>query len=279
MNEITTLFTAIGDFFTQSDWFSMVKWPFWILLSTVAVGGIYCARFGKKTLLNLGIGGTLNLLAIYLGTAIAYIYIVPLRDMFSELPFLSVSDEGVSLVDPFTMNLAGLAPLLLRLMILTFLVNTADSFRTGGKTMFSWLFSQLVTVLIALVLYAIFTAGISLILPEALNRFAIIPVVLIVAAGILILCGKFIFTVFISGGNPYFSSVYKFFTVNKGGSLFTISSVSFLLSLAVLSVLHIAGCTSLNYATANTTGLWIILAMLLAGLYIFCMYYSDRKKT
>ena len=132
MNEITTLFTAIGDFFTKSDWFFMVKWPFWVLLFTVAVGGVYCARFGKKTLLNLGIGGTLNLLAIYLGAAIAYSYIPPLRNMFSELPFLSVSDQSVSVVDPFSLKLGALAPLLLRLMILIFLVNMADSVRAGS---------------------------------------------------------------------------------------------------------------------------------------------------
>ena len=278
MNEITTLFTAIGDFFTKSNWFSMVKWPFWVLLSTVAVGGIYCARFGKKTLLNLGIGGLLDLLVIYLGTVIAYIYIPPLRGMFSELPFLSVSDQGISLVDPFTLELGALAPLLLRLMILVFLVNTAESFRTGGKTLFSWFFSELVTVFLALVFYAIITAGIWLILPAALGQYAIIPVVIIIAIGILVLCAKFVFTVLISGGNPYFTTVYKFFTVNRGGSLLTISAVSFLLAVVVLSTLHITGCTALTYAGANITGLWIILALLLAALYVFSMFYCERKK-
>lgn len=278
MNEITTLFTAIGDFFTKSDWFFMVKWPFWVLLFTVAVGGVYCARFGKKTLLNLGIGGTLNLLVIYLGAAIAYIYIPPLRNMFSELPFLSVSDQSVSVVDPFSLKLGALAPLLLRLMILIFLVNMADSFRAGGKTLLAWVFSQFATVFIALLLYAIITAGITLILPAVLNQFAIIPVVVIVAVGILMICAKFIFTVVLSGGNPYFSAVYKFFTINRGGSLFTVSAVTFLLSLTVLSALCIAGNTVLPYTGANPTGLWIILAMLLAVLYIFCMFYSDRKK-
>ena len=279
MNEITTLFTAIGDFFTKSDWFSMVKWPFWVLLSTVAVGGIYCARFGKKTLLNLGIGGLLDLLVIYLGTVIAYIHIPPLRGMFSELPFLSVSDQGISLVDPFTLELGALAPLLLRLMILVFLVNTAESFRTGGKTLFSWFFSELVTVFLALVFYAIITAGIWLILPAALGQFAIIPVVIIIAIGILVLCAKFVFTVLISGGNPYFTTVYKFFTVNRGGSLFTVSTLCFLLALTLLSALHITGNATVRYTEVNTTGLGIILCLVLATLYCFGMFFIDRKKT
>lgn len=278
MNEFTTLITAIGDFFTGSDWFQMVKWPFWVLLFTVAAGGVYCARFGKKTLLNLGVSGILNLLVIYLTAAIAYIHFPPLRAMFSELPFLSVTDQAVSLVDPFSLDLSVLAPVLLRLMILLFLVNMADSFGAGGKTMLSWLFFQCVTAGIALLAYTIITAGLSLILPSVLNRYAIIPVVIVVAIGLLMLCAKFIFTVVVSGGNPYFSAVYKFFTVNKGGSLFTVSALSFLFSLLLLSVLHMTGNTTLVYSAANTTGLGIILVLLLVALYIFGMFYNDRKK-
>ena len=127
MNEITTLFTAIGDFFTKSDWSAMVKWPFWVLLFTVAAGGVYCARYGKKSLLNLGICDALSVITIYLTAALAYIYLPSMRE-YSELPFLAVSKDAVTLVDPFTMELGKLAPLLLRLMILVFLVSTAVKF-------------------------------------------------------------------------------------------------------------------------------------------------------
>ena len=72
MDEIKTLITAIGDFFTKSDWYSMVKWPFWILLTIVATGGVYTARFGKKNLVCPGINGTLNVITLYLFLALAY---------------------------------------------------------------------------------------------------------------------------------------------------------------------------------------------------------------
>ena len=279
LNEITSLFTAIGDFFIKASWYPMVKWPFWILLSAIAVGGVYCARFGKKTLLNQGVCGVLNLVVIYLTAVFGYIHIPPLRNMFSDLPFLSVSDQAVSLVDPFALELGVLAPVLLRLMLLILPINLCDSLGAGGKTLLSWFFSQLVTVVIGLVLYTVVTAGLSLVLPSVLNRFAIIPVVIVVVIGVLMLFAKFIFTVVISGGNPYFSAVYKFFTVNKGGSLFTTSSLSFLLSMAVLTAMHLTGNTTLEYAKVNTDALWIILLMLLAVLYIFGMFYNDKKKS
>ena len=279
MNDISTLFTAIGDFFTKAEWYPMVKWPFWILLCTVAAGGVYCARFGKKTLLNQGVCGVLNLVVIYLTATLGYIHFPPLRSMFSELPFLSVTEQAVTLVDPFTLAPGVLAPILLRLMLLILLVNLSDTFGAGGKTLLSWFFSQCVTVAIGLLLYTVVTAGLSLILPAVLNRYAIVPVVLVVAIGVLMLCAKFIFTVLISGGNPYFSAVYKFFTVNKGGSLFTTSALSFLLSMAVLTAMHLTGNTTLAYPSVNTDGLWIILLLLLAVLYIFGMFYNDRKKS
>ena len=279
LNEITNLFTAIGDFFIKADWYPVVKWPFWILLIAVAAGGVYCARFGKKTLLNQGVCGVLNLVVIYLTAVFGYIHIPPLRNMFSDLPFLSVSDQAVSLVDPFALELGVLAPVLLRLMLLILLVNLCDSFGAGGKTLLSWFFSQLVTVAIGLLLYTIVTAGLSLVLPSVLNRFAIIPVVIVVVIGVLMLFAKFIFTVVISGGNPYFSAVYKFFTVNKGGSLFTTSSLSFLLFMAVLTTMHLTGNTTLEYAKVNNDALWIIMLMLLTVLYIFGMFYNDKKKS
>lgn len=279
MNDISTIFTAIGDFFTKAEWYPMVKWPFWILLCTVAAGGVYCARFGKKTLLNQGVSGVLNLLVIYLTASLGYIHFPPLRSMISGLPFLNVTAESITLVDPFTLELGVLAPILLRLMLMTLLVNLSDTFGSGGKTLLSWLFSQCMTVAIGLLLYSIVTAGLSLILPAVLNRYAIIPVAIMVVIGVLMLCAKFIFTVLISGGNPYFSAVYKFFTVNKGGSLFTTSALSFLLSMAVQSVMHLTGNTTLAYPSVNTNGLWIILLLLLVVLYIFGMFYNDRRKS
>ena len=278
MNARTTLFTDIGSFFTQSDWFPMVKLPFWVLLFTVAAGGVYCARYGKKTLFNLGIGGALNLTFLYLVAAIACIYMPFLRDLATELPFLSVSDHGISLVDPFALHLRNLAPPLLRLMILIFLVNLADSLRSVGRTLPGWLLSQLAAAAIALLMYTILITGLSLILPALLGRYAFIPVIVLIFIGILMLCGKFVFTMIFRNGNSVFSAVCKFFTINRVGSLLTTSAIGLLLSLAVLCVLRVRGNAVLVYAGANSIGLWIILAMLLAVAYIFCMFYSDRKK-
>lgn len=278
MNEITTLFTAIGDAFTSTDWFAVVKWPFWVLLTTVAVGGIYCARFGKRTLLNQAAACTLTLVSIYLTAVITFIHWPAVRHLFSELPFLSVTDEQVFVADIFSMNPGVLAPWLLRLMLLSLMVSIADAFITSSKSFVSWLFSQIFSASAALAGYAVVTAGLSLILPGLLGRYAIIPMVIVLAVGLLMLCAKFIFTVIISGGNPYFTTIYKFFTVNKGGSLFTVSSLTFVFALILVFALHISGNTTAVYAEANVSALWIILMLVMAVLYLFATFFLDRKK-
>ena len=279
MQEITTMFTAIGDFFTKADWFTMVKWPFWILLCTVAAGGVYCARFGKKTLFNQGLSGVLILVFIYLTAAICCCSIPPLRSMIPTLPFLTVTENAVMLIDPFILDLNILAPILLRLFLLALLVNLANSFLSGGKKILSRFFSQIIAAAVGFLFYTVFTAGLSMVFPAVLSKYAIIPVVIVLVATVLLLCAKFIFTIISRSKNPYFDAVYKFFTVNKAGALFTTSTLSFLLSMVLLTVMHLYGKTTLVYASANITGLSVILVLLLIVLNFFRLFYNDHKKT
>ena len=277
MNEITTLFTAIGDFFTKSTWYSMVKLPFWTLLFTVAAGGVYCARFGKKTLLNQGISSTLCIATVYLGAILLGVYVPSLRDDIS-LPFLSMNEQSAVLLDIFTMEATGIATTLLKLMILVFLINTADSFGAGGKSMFTWITTEALAMAIALLIYVLLITGIQAIIPWLLERYAIVPVMLIIAVSLVVICAKFIFTKVITKENKYYSSMNKFFTTNRMGTLLTTSAMSFLFCDLLSLVLHVRGHNEVTFANVNRIGLWIIMGMILIVQFIFEMYYQDRKK-
>ena len=278
MDEIKTLITAIGDFFTKSDWYSMVKWPFWILLTIVATGGVYTARFGKKNLVCPGINGTLNVITLYLFLALAYSSYAPLRTMISELPFLAVTDKTVTAVDPWSLDMVSIPPLLFRLMLLIFFLNLTDSFSLNPKTIVTWGLLQIVDTLAALIIYAVVTAGISMIIPSLLGRFSIIPVVLVLLIGIVMLCAKFVFTVIVKEPNTYFTAIYKFFTTNRLGSACTISALGFVLSLLVLTMLNVLDCAVMTYETVNKTGIVIIFILCTTVQYFFGMFFSDRKK-
>lgn len=277
MNEITTLFTTIGEFFTKSAWYSMVKLPFWTLLFTVAAGGVYCARFGKKTLLNQGISSTLCIVTVYLGAMLLGLYIPSLRTVL-KLPFLTMTAETATLVDPFTMSATTAAPTLLRLMMLVFLINTADSFGAGGKSLPTWILTEALAMVIALLVYWLLGIGLQAVAPWLLSKYSIVPVVGIIALALVIICAKFVFTKVFTKENKYYSNMNKFFTTNRMGTLLTTSALSFLLCTLLSLVLHVRGQNVLTFASVNRIGLWLILAMVLLVQFIFEMYYQDRKK-
>ena len=277
MNEITTLFTAIGEFFTKSAWYSMVKLPFWTLLFTVAAGGVYCARFGKKTLLNQGISSTLCIVTVYLGAILLGVFAPSLRDDIA-LPFLSMNGQSAVLQDIFTMEAKSIASSLLQLMILVFLLNTADSFGAGGKDIVTWIATEALAMVIALLIYVLLITGMQAIIPWLLNRYAIVPVVLVIALSLVMICAKFLFTKVITKENSYYTSMNKFFTTNRMGTLLTTSAMSFLFCGLLSLVLHVRKQNELVFANANRIGLVIILSMVLLVQFIFEMYYQDRKK-
>ena len=277
MNEITTLFTTIGEFFTKSAWYSMVKLPFWTLLFTVAAGGVYCARFGKKTLLNQGISSTLCIVTVYLGAMLLGLYIPSLRTVI-KLPFLTMTAETATLVDAFTIPAVDVAPTLLRLMMLVFLINTADSFGAGGKSLPTWILTEALAMVIALLFYWLLGTGVQAVIPWLLGKYSIVPVVGIIALALVIICAKFVFTKVFTKENKYYSNMNKFFTTNRMGTLLTTSALSFLLCTLLSLVLHVRGQNVLTFASVNRIGLWLILAMVLLVQFIFEMYYQDRKK-
>lgn len=278
MNEITTLFTTIGEFFTKSAWYSMVKLPFWTLLFTVAAGGVYCARFGKKTLLNQGISSTLCIVTVYLGAMLLCLYIPSLRTVI-KLPFLTMTAETATLVDVFTIPATTVAPILLRLMMLVFLINTADSFGAGGKSLPTWILTEALAMVIALLFYWLLGVGVQAVIPWLLDKYSIVPVVGIIALALVIICAKFVFTKVFTKENKYYSNMNKFFTTNRMGTLLTTSALSFLLCTLLSLVLHVRGENVLTFANVNHIGLWLILAMVLLVQFIFEMYYQDRKKS
>ena len=277
MNEITTLFTTIGEFFTKSAWYSMVKLPFWTLLFTVAAGGVYCARFGKKTLLNQGISSTLCIVTVYLGAMLLGLYIPSLRTVI-KLPFLTMTAETATLADAFTISVGDVAPTLLRLMMLVFLINTADSFGAGGKSLPTWILTEALAMVIAMLVYWLLGTGVQAVIPWLLGKYSIVPVVGIIALALVIICAKFIFTKVITKENTHYSKMNKFFTTNRMGTLLTTSALSFLLCTLLSLVLHVRGQNVLTFASVNRIGLWLILAMVLLVQFIFEMYYQDRKK-
>jgi Na+-transporting methylmalonyl-CoA/oxaloacetate decarboxylase beta subunit len=113
--------------------------------------------------------------------------------------------------------------------------------------------------------------GVQAVIPWLLGKYSIVPVVIIIALALVIICAKFVFTKVITKENKYYSSMNKFFTSNRMGTLLTTSALSFLLCALLSLVLHVRGENVLTFASVNRIGLWLILAMVLQPKKVFIM--------
>lgn len=278
MKEITTLIPALGDLINGADWLKLVNWAFWFLLVVVAAGGIFCALFGKKSLINRGISGMLSITMLYLTAIMLLVFFPTLRDTISELPFLSVGEKQIVLQDPANMDfLKVLCPKLLRFFILALTVNLMEAVWPNGEGFLSWLIWRIVSMISALAINWVICAGIEYIYPPLLGKFAFIPLLLVFGVAVLVLVAKVIFTVLITTANPYFGAVYGFFTVNQLGNLFTKTVLTTLLSWSLLLWLNKMNLASLPYSTFELAAFFPICLMFLACLYVFAKIFNDKK--
>lgn len=276
MNEISSLFVCIGDFFQNSAWYAMVKLPFWTLLFTVAAGGVYCARFGKATLLSRGISSTLCILSVYLGAIMLCTYCPSLRSSIN-LPFLALSDENAMIMHPFSVAIKNAAPVTLKMMILVFLINGADSFCGGGKTFFSWILAEIAAMFFALIFYVLFLEGINMIMPWVFGRFAWLLVLFNIALCVSAILAKFFFTKCTSTVSPYYVKANTFFTTHRMGTLLSTSAMTFLFTTILMVIFHSRGENVVSFISVSRTGLGILMFMVLGVQFIFEIYYQDRK--
>ena len=276
MNEISSLFSAFGGFLQNSAWYSMVKWPFWTLLFAVAAGGVYCARYGKKTLLSQGISSTLGILSLYLVMILACTCYPPVRSII-DLPFLALTDESATLMHPFNVAFKSVGPVTLKLMILVFLVNGADSFCGGGKGPIAWIMAEAPAMFIALFFYAAILKFINWCMPWFFGRIAGLLVFFILSVCVCVLLVKFFYTKCANTMPPGYIKFNSFLTTNRMGTLLSTSAMTFVFSTILMIILHYRGTNVVNYISVNRPGLVIVTLLVLTAQYIFEIFYQDRK--
>lgn len=278
MNDITTLIPTLEDLINSAEWMKLVNWAFWFLLIVVAVGGVFCALFGKKSLINRGISGMLSTVMLYLAAIMLYVCFPTIRETLSELPFLSVQAQQIVLLNPMDMDfLTLLCPMLLRFFILTFMINLMESVWPNGVGFLSWLVWRMVSMLCALILNWVITAGITLLFPALLGKYAFLPLAAVFGGAALILLGKLVFTVLLASANPYFGAVYGFFTVNQVGNQFSKTLLTCLLSGGLLVWLNRMELASLPYSAFEGMAFIPTCLMFLLALYIFGKVFNDKK--
>lgn len=277
MEKITSLFTTIGDILNASSWFQLIQWPFWSLLFILAVCGVYTARFGKKKLTSLAFEGALKLTIIYMIAAAGYVWAPSIMSKLSQLPFFSVSEEALTLVNPLGLldrwNTA-LPRVAVRLYMLLFFINVVGVFDYKPANFLSWFFFQIVSGTLSVILYSGFSFSITWFWPGASDVVYKVIAVLLLLCFTIVLALKFFFTFISKGGNAAYQSVYQFLTTQSFGKQFSISALSFLIVVVYLVIAAMAGHNRMLIAAFNPAAFLINGVMCTVTLYIFSRYYN-----
>lgn len=274
------LFTAIGDLFTGSSWFHHVIWPFWMLLSIIAIGGVYTARFQRNTLFCRGMQGALKLALIYMVVILGYVLIPSYMFTVSQFPFMSVTEETLTLVNPLGLVerwKTALPEVSVRLYFLLFLINAVGTFDYNGKNPLVWLGLQVVSCAVPVGIFEAISAFVIDLWPLPDSWLHNSLAILLVSVALTMLLLKLFFLVTKKTGNHTYSMAYQFFTTQRIGSLFTTSFLSFLIVLVFLVIVNLFHMSRMALANFNQTAFFLIGFMCMIALAIYNMLFTERK--
>lgn len=277
MKELTTLIPALGGLFSSDAWLNVCNWTFWFLLFVIAAGGLIYALLGKGSLINRSICGTVNMAVIYLAVIGLYYLIPGLRATPTEFPFMAISQDSLTLVDPFTLEFKAIVPVLTRFMILIFLVHCTAPLCQSSTSVLTWFFCQLASGGFSWLVYMVLCKGLRALSPSLLNKWSIIPLALFWGLFVLYWIAKVVVLVLMPG-NRYFTAVHTFLTANPLGSIFTKTAMTTFCSAAFIWGLGRLNFNRIVFANFDLFSFMLISLMFAVTLYIFSMIFSDRKK-
>lgn len=283
METLSALFSTMWGHFTGAAWFQYVQWPFWTFLFLIALGGVYNARFKKNTLFCRGITGGLKLALIYLCCFGLYRIIPEHMANVSQFPFLSISSTTLTLVNPLGLLdrlFTELPGVLVRLYFLLFLINAIGALDYCGKNFLSWLGSQILTCSASVLLYELLTSTATRIWLKVFDDthwLYLSAAILLLIPLTVLMSMKLFFIVFRKAGNPTYSTIMQFLTARKFGSLFSVSFFSLLAVLIFLVFISLLGHSRMALANFNLVAYTLIVAMCIGTLFVFSLYYTERK--
>lgn len=277
MKELTTLIPALGGLFSSDAWLGVCNWTFWFLLFVIAAGGLICALLGKGSLINRSICGTVNMAVIYLAVIGLYYLIPGWRATPTEFPFMAITQDSLTLVNPFTLGFKAAVPVVTRFMILIFLLHCTAVLCQSSTSLLIWCFWQFVSAGISWGFYTVLCMGLKALSPSLLNKWSIIPLALFWGLFVLYWIAKVVVLVLMPG-NRYFTAVHTFLTTNPVGAIFTKTALTTFTSTAFVWVLCRLEYNRIVFAEFDFFSFMLISLMFVITLYIFSMIFSDRKK-
>lgn len=278
MDKLSAFFTAIGDFLNATSWYRLIQWPFCTLLVILAFCGCYAARFGKGKLLCLAFQSALKLTLLYMLAAVVYVRFPEALAKFSQLPFLSLSEDSLSLMNPLSLlkNPTTTLPYVtVHLYFLLFCINMVGTiFDYTPANFMTWLGFEALYAGGGLFAYSVISYLARRFWPGPPYMFAGFLAILLLAIFAYLGFGKIYYTFVKKSGSSVYQSIYEFLVKKKYGSQLTISALAFLLIIAYIFIAILNGHAILEFESFNKFAHFLNCTMCAGTLYIFSHYFA-----
>lgn len=209
--------------------------------------------FGKKSTLNQSVSSAIGILFIYIATILIHSFGLNLNFLLSPLPFFNIYvTDAAGDVAQFYIPIDDYVSLcgeLLNMVILAFLSNLVNSWIPQGKKLFGWLFFRIISVALAMVMFAIVNHLFKSFLPEGLITWA--PVILLGLLVIMLLVGalKGLVGLALASVNPLIGFLYTFFFATIVGKMLTKAMLTTLLIAGLVYALNHFGVVLISIGT------------------------------
>lgn len=240
------------------------------IAASLLLGLITRYVFGQKSILNVSVSSTFGIMFIYGLTIILSVCGIQLTSINAPLPFVTVTDNTLLLMDIFNTHYTTLCSEILSMIILAFLVNIADTWLPKSKNIFSWLFFRVLTVIIGYFLHLLVVWLFTTYLPQDIVTYT--PVILLAILVLMLVTGvlKLVIGALISTVNPIIGGLYTFFFANIIGKQITKAVLTTALFAGVITALRYIGIVSIAITSAALLAYLPIILIIVILWYVLC---------
>lgn len=230
------------------------------IIGIVVIAGIFRLCFGKGSVINSAISSAIAILSIYVLNVLIYSFGTSLQVLFDPLPFVTVSEDYLTLFPIFDASYREICKEIVDMLILAYLMNLLETWLPKGDKIWSWFCFRFLALAMALCLN--FCLNLLLISVCQENILEIAPAILlgIILIAFLLGCLKLIVGGALTFINPILGFFYSFFFSKEIGKQLMRAMITTLLMTILVCVLNYLSYTAVSIAAvAVVTYLPVIL--------------------
>lgn len=242
------------------------------IISILVVGGIFRLCFGKGSILNGAISSAIAILCIYAMTILIYSFGDNLQLLFSPLPFVTVSEDYLTLFPIVDASFSEICAEIVNLMVLSYLMNLLETWLPKGNKVWSWYFFRFLSLSIAICLHHCINIFLSNVFQE--NILTVAPLILlgIVLVAFILGCIKLMVGGALAFIDPFLGLFHNFFFKLDVGKQLMRAMVTTILLTTLVYVLNYLSYTGISIAAVAVLAYLPVIIFCLVLWYVIAQF-------